>query len=292
MRPRIGAYVLPGDPVWLRESLGQYYGLLDDLVIPVPRGGIGWSGGRIPVDQCMRTIRDVDSRQIAREIVAEWIVPEDPMKGETEQRQAAIDALAQTVDWVVQIDNDEFIPRPAVLLEALEIADSLGLDAVELPMRVLFRRTKRHVFEVVGRKGEPHHEYPGPVLVRSTVKLDRARVTTARFLRLASPAAVSSLQLSRPPADNETRLVDFAASDAIVHNSWARSTGEIRRKVASWAHSGDANFSAYVWLRWWPVPGIWWAVREFHPFSKGLWPRLRRLPNRGLVGDTPDSGSG
>lgn len=289
MRPRIGAYVLPGDPVWLKESLGQYYGLLDDLVIPVPQGGLGWSGGPIPVDECLQIIRNVDSRGIAREVVEEWVAPEDPMRGETEQRQAALNALAETVDWVLQIDNDEFVPRPAVLMEAVELADSLGVDAVELPMRVLFRRTKRNVFEVVGREGELHHEYPGPVLVRPTVQLDRARATTGRFLRMASPSAASSLQLSRSPAENETRLLEYASDDAIVHNSWARSTTEIRRKVASWAHSGDANFTTYVWLRWWPVPFAWWALREFHPFSRGLWPRLRRVPNRGVVADVPSS---
>jgi hypothetical protein len=39
MKPRLGAYVLTGDPVWMRSSLGRYYDLLDDLVVLVPEGG-------------------------------------------------------------------------------------------------------------------------------------------------------------------------------------------------------------------------------------------------------------
>lgn len=287
MSSRLGGYVLPGDPVWLEESLGQYYSLLDDLVIPVPENGLGWTGVPIPVEDCLAVIRRLDSRGIAREIPGRWVNVEEPLKSETEQRQAALNALEATVDWVVQLDGDEFLPRPELLTHAIERAEDLGLNAVELPMRVLYRRTRSYVFEVVGEHGSLHHEYPGSILVRPSVRLGNARQVNGRVLRLGAPEASGSIQLSRPPGDSETRLMEFAADDAIVHNSWARSSREIRRKVASWGHAGDANFGVYYWLRWWPVPWMWWLIQDFHPFSRGLWPRLRRLPNAGLVADRP-----
>lgn len=279
--------MLPGDPVWLAESLGQYYSLLDDLVVPTPVDGLGWSGVPIPVDECLAAIRELDTRGIARELPGRWVDAVDPIKADTAQRQCALAALAGSVDWVVQLDNDEFLPRPALLAQAIDTAEKLGLDAVELPMRVLFRRTKRHVFEIVGPHGNPHHEYPGSVLVRPTVSLSNARQVDGRFLRMGTPRASTSIQLARPAADEEVRLMELVESDAIVHNSWARSPQEIRRKLASWGHSGDANFRRYYWLRWWPAPVAWWAVREFHPFSRGLWPSLHRLPNSGVVADHP-----
>ena len=50
---RFGAYVLPGDTVWLEKTLTRYYPLLDALVVPVPTDGIGWKGVPIPVDDAL-----------------------------------------------------------------------------------------------------------------------------------------------------------------------------------------------------------------------------------------------
>lgn len=289
LKRRIGAYVLPGDPVWLAESLAQYYPLLDDLVVPVPADGLGWSGLPVPVGDCLAAIRSLDTRRIAREFAGHWVNVESPIHADTAQRQSGLDQLATSVDWVVQLDNDEFLPRPALLIEAIDRAEELHVDAVELPMRVLFRRTRKHVFEVTEEGGAPHHEYPGCVIVRPNVRLQNARQVEGPFLRLAAARAGASIQLARPAAEDELRLTNLDEGDAIVHNSWARSPEEIRRKVGSWGHSGDTNFHRYYWFRWWPVPWIWRLLRNFHPFSKGLWPRLRRLPNAGVVADHPQA---
>lgn len=288
-RGRLGAYVLPGDPVWLEESLAQYYPLLDDLVVPVPEDGTGWASVPIPVDDCLAAIRKIDTRGIAREISGRWVDAEEPIRADTAQRQSALEALQDSVDWVVQLDNDEFLPRPGLLHEAIRWAEEVNADAVELPMRVLFRRSRRHVFEIVGRRGEPHHEYPGSVLVRPSVRLANARQVNGRFVRLAAQQAITSIQLARSPEPDEHRFCVLDPDDAVVHNSWARSAGEIQRKVGSWGHARDINYRYYYWFRWWPAPVIWWATRNFHPFSRGLWPRLRRVRNVGWVADHPSA---
>ncbi|WP_427383661.1 hypothetical protein [Janibacter sp. G56] len=149
MTPRLGAYVLPGDPVWLRSSLARYYPLLDDLVVPVPTSGRGWTGHPIPVDECLRIIREIDVRGIVREVEGDWVDTDRPMRADTAQRQAAVDALGERVDWILQVDNDEVLPDTGALLEALGRADAAGCDAVEWPMRVLFRARSRGRFLVV-----------------------------------------------------------------------------------------------------------------------------------------------
>nr|WP_274636848.1 hypothetical protein [Microbacterium bovistercoris] len=284
---RLGAYVLPGDPTWLGETLGQYYPLLDDLVVPVPRSGVGWSGKPILLDECLGIIRAADDRGILRVVEGDWIDPEHPLAADTAQRQAALRSLRGHVDWVLQFDGDEFLPRPAVIAELIDLAEAQEVDAVEIPMRVLYRRTKRHVWEVVESGGETHHEYPGSIILRPEVNLVSARRTAGPFIRVASDDAVRSLQLARPPEPDERRVRGFSADDAIVHNSWARSSASIRRKATGWGHARQFSFARYFWLRWWPTPVMWWSQRDVHPFSGGLWPRLRRIPSRGAVADSP-----
>lgn len=281
---------MPGDSTWLAESLRQYYPLLDDLVIPVPSHGLGWSGQPIPVDECLGVIRAIDTRGILRIVEGEWVDIADPLSADTAQRQAALDALRGRVDWVLQLDGDEFLPRPAVVSDVIEIAEREHAVAVEVPMRVLFRRTKRHVWEVVQASGAILHEYPAPVIVRPEARLVDARRAAGTFVRLTAEEAAGSLQLRHSLAEGEKRVAGFAEADAIVHNSWARSPSSIRRKGTGWGHAKQISFTRYFWLRWWPTPALWWALRDLHPFSRGLWPRLRRLPNAGEVADSPTAG--
>lgn len=274
---RIGAYVLPGDIVWLERTLKSYYHLLDDLVIPVPDGGIGWNGVAVPVQDALARIRKVDHRGIARSISGEWVNPDHPMRADTAQRQAALDDLRGRVDWVIQLDNDEYLPDPEALLAAVDEAERRNLPAVEWPMRVLFRRTRKWVFEIVAENGQPHYEYPGPVVVRPEVRLTDARRTEGEFLRAVVGGDTTSLEVRRPAEEREHRWQTVTHQQAIIHNSWARTPKQIRAKLSSWGHAGDFGRKRYYWTRWWPTPLIWRIQRDFHPFSSGLWPRLFRL---------------
>ncbi|MCA5892883.1 hypothetical protein LEP48_05875 [Isoptericola sp. NEAU-Y5] len=272
-----GAYVLPGDPTWLERTLPRYYPLLDDLVVPVPRDGRGWTGTPIQVAECLEIVRRVDTRGLLRVVEGSWTDPADPLAADTAQRQAALDALSGSVDWIVQIDNDEFLPEASTLVEAIDLAEERGLGIVELPMRVLFRRTGRTVLEVVASDGGPRYEYPGPVAVRAGSTTVNARRAVGPFLRMVVAGDERSLQVNRPAEPGETRLATLRPDQAIVHNSWARTPAQIRAKVSSWGHA-DASLGRYYWTVWWPAPLTWWLLRDFHPFSRGLWPRLARRP--------------
>ncbi|MEG3614436.1 hypothetical protein [Isoptericola haloaureus] len=272
---RVGAYVLPGDPTWLRRTLSVYYPLLDDLVVPVPDGARGWTGRRLPVEECLDIVRDVDARGIVRLVHGSWVDPRDPLGAETRQRQAAVDALAGT-DWVVQVDGDELLPSADLLVHAMDRADARQVDAVELPMRVVFRRTRRARYEVVQSDGAPHLEYPGPVLVRPSARLRSTRRPEGSVLRLVVPGD-TSLQAVRPPEQGETREDLPVDVGSLVHNSWGRTPREILAKIRSWGHANDIHRYRFYLAVWLPTPMTWRLLRNFHPLVGELWPRLDKV---------------
>lgn len=280
---RLAAYVLPGDLVWLERSLRQYYPLVDRLVVPVPSDSLGWTGAPIPVESALEIIRSIDVRGILTTVEGRWTDSADPMRADTAQRQAAIDTLGDEFDWVLQLDNDELLPRPERLHEILDVADARGLRAVEWPMRVLFRRTSSTVYEVVASDGRPRYDYPGPIAVRAGARLTDARRADGRFLRAVVRGDGTSLQVARDLDPGEVRVELLEHEDAIIHNSWARDTASIRQKMASWGHSTGSGFSPYYWFRWWPSPILWRLQRDLHPFARGLWPALRPRPGTGLL---------
>jgi hypothetical protein len=99
------------------------------------------------------------------------------------------------------------------------------------------------------------------------------------------PGDAWSQQVTRAPEPGEARLELIAAEDAIVHNSWARSPADIKRKIGSSGHARDTSLRRYYWLRWRPAPFVWRAMRDFHPLFGSLWPRLARHQNAGVYAD-------
>ena len=271
--------MLAGDPIWLASSLTRYYGVLDDLVVVAPESGLGWTGRPVPVKACLDIVERHDPRGVARILWGEWQNAAEPMRADTSQRQAGIDALGDAVDWILQIDNDEVLPKIEALLGAIRSAEDHRLDAVEWPMRVLYRRTsKRGYLEVVDRDG-PRYDYPGPIAVRPGVELVDARRCRGPFLRPVVRGDDRSLQVRHAVVAGELREERLSAGEAIVHNSWARSPANIRQKLSTWGHASGRRGDLYYLTRWLPAPLTWRLMRDFHPFSRELWPRLAPTPD-------------
>ena len=277
MPPRLGAYILPGDPVWMRSSLRRYYDLLDDLVVPVPRDGTGWTGRKIPVDDCLGIVAELDRRRIARYHYGQWTNRVEPMKADTTQRQTGVDLLNDSVDWILQLDNDEVLPDPAALLRWLTLPVMEGIVGIEWPMRVLLRSLGEGCFlEVAGPDGGPVYEYPGSVLVRAGTRLIDARRHEGKVLRLVVEGDRYSLQNTQPSGGSETRQGGLSPELAIMHNSWGRNPMSIWRKTRTWGHANGVRGAAYFLGTWLPLPLTWRRTRNLHPFADNLWPAVRR----------------
>lgn len=274
---RLHAYVLAADPAWLEESISAYYDLVDEVVVSYDRAGLGWTGSPIPVQHVLDRLTAIDADRKLRFVGGDYTcAAATPMECDTAQRRAALAEAGAGADWVLQIDTDEVLPRPERLLELLEYAQERNLQAVEWPMRVLFRSLRGGRFlEVCDRDGRERFEYPGPIAVRPGVPLFDARRASVPFLRAVVCGDDRSPQLLQRLRPGETRAELLAPNEAILHYSWAGSSERVRTKVASWSHNSGLRSHAFYWVRWWPARLLWRGMHDFHPFARGLWPALK-----------------
>jgi hypothetical protein len=276
---RIKAYILAADPTWIECSVSAYYPCVEEIIVSYDRRGLGWTGAPVALDECLERLRAVDFDRKMKFVPGDFSgAVRDPMENDTLQRNVALQLASEDADWVLQLDTDEYLPSPAALLGALQKADLLGAGALEWPMRVLYRNLPGgRALEICARDGSDHFEYIAPVAVRSGKRLVHSRQTNGAVLRALVRGDCSSVQLSRPLAVGEVREELLNSGEAIIHNSWARSPADLRRKLASWSHA-SARAWIYYWARWLPSIWTWRWMRNLHPFFGGVWPALRVCP--------------
>lgn len=274
----INAYVLAADPTWLRISVSAYYPFIQRLVVSYDARGLSWTGNPTEWKQCLEELANIDVDRKIQYLAGDYSAGTlGLLEADTRQRQEALDAAGTDADWVLQLDTDEVLPKPEQLVRLLESAPA-SVQAVEWPMRVLFRRLRGgHYLEVRARDGSPFYEYPGPVAVRSGARLVNARRAEGMWLRAELPGETGRPQKPRPPADLEVRLTLDRDGEAILHNSWARGPRQVARKVRAWGHYDGARTWKYYLLTWLPSPLTWRALRNLHPLFPGTWPALRRV---------------
>lgn len=274
---RINAYILAADPTWIETSVLAYYSVVRRIVVSYDSAHKGWTGKPIPVETCLRRLKAIDTESKMEFVPGEFHRADvAPMVNDTHQRQAAHNLASTDADWVMELDTDELLPDVDALLRIVKSIEDTEIAAVEWPMRVLFRRMgDGRYLEVASANGSDRFEYPGPIISRPGVTKCDARRVGERTLRVTVPGDRESLQLQRPPDANEIRLEAVSAADAIIHNSWARSAQSVRSKVASWSHNEGARSWFYYYGCWLPSPLLWRVMRDFHPFSRGLWPALK-----------------
>ncbi|MCW2496010.1 hypothetical protein [Jatrophihabitans sp.] len=275
---RVHAYLVVADPTWLRSSVLAYYPHVERIVASYDADGIGWSGARVDAAGCLATLRELDVDHKIEFAAGTYSGGDlDPLVVETRQRSAALARAGAGADWVLQIDTDEVLPEWGALVQALEEAERCGLEAVEWPMRVLYRRLRGDTYlAVVDERDGLHVEYPGPIAVRPGVELVESRRTSQPVLRVCVEAGrASGMQLDAPPAPGEVRWSALEPEAVIWHNSWARSPVVVQRKVRSWGHADGWRSQRYFLARWLPAVLLWRSMRDFHPLVPALWPALR-----------------
>jgi len=271
------AYVLAADPAWVQQSVHSYYHLVEDIVVAYDENSLGWTGTPIPVDECLERLKAMDKDKKMRFIAGNFArLDHAPMENDTFQRQCAFDAASPGADWVIEIDADEILPNPGALIRMLDYAAEREIPLIEWPMRVFFHRLNDGRFlEVCTRSRTERYEYPGPIAARPGSKCIGARCAEGRFLRPVVMGDKQSPQVRASMGPNEVRIENLAMGDAILHFSWARSPEDVKTKIASWGHNEGIKSWLFYTLCWKSAPRIWRWHRDFHPFVRGLWPRLK-----------------
>jgi hypothetical protein len=273
---RLNAYVLAADPTWLEYSVGAYYAVVDRIVVSYDRRFRGWTGSKIPVDECLARLRAIDVSRKMEFVSGDFSAAvADPMENDTLQRNDALRRASQGADWVLQLDTDEWIPNVRALLRVLHQFTESDCVGVEWPMRVLYRGMGGHkALEVCSSEGGDHFEYIAPVIVRANTPLVHSRRVEGTFVRPVVRGDRASLQIRRDPSPLEIRSECLQPEEVIVHNSWARPPRLLQRKLASWSHS-CTRIWWYYFTQWLPSRWRWSGMRNFHPFFGEVWPALR-----------------
>jgi hypothetical protein len=283
---KIGAYVLAADPTWITQSIGAYYDVIDVLLVSYDSNSKSWSGTDIPAAECVDKVRDVDKRSIMVELSGDYsTIAGSPMDRDTKQRQDCVNYLSSRVDWILQIDTDEWIPDINLVIRMLSDLPQ-DVRGIEWPMRVLYRKLGPGLYLAISDlNSKPVYEYPGPIIVRSNETLIDARRISNRIIRYAVRGDTSSLQLRLEHTVGVTVHESLTDANVIIHNSWARSPKSVWRKISSWSHNNGYKSLFYFFLVWLPSPFTWRNIRNIHPFAQGLWPKLSIFNVEGVSSD-------
>lgn len=262
---RIAAYILVGDPNYLRESLSSYYPLVDRIVLSYDQHRTSWTGTPLPVDECLTVIAEIDRENKCVHAPGAFARRDhDPLDNDTFQRQHALDVASQSSDWVIQLDTDEVMLDPARFLRSLERAEATGTSALHYPSRWLYSRASGgRYLEASTRFWRPAASYPGPLAVRAGSRLTRSRQTADPTYRVdLRPWNTDPAHPSKAPVHEV-----IPAGSAVLHYSWVRDEATIRRKFGWSGHASDYSR---------PIVFERWSSRQRHPWRTVLTNPLRR----------------
>ena len=273
---RISAYVLLADPSYLAESIGAYYPYVDRIVLSYDETSTSWTGTPLPVEKCLEIVRALDTEGKCIAAPGRYArLEHDPLENDTFQRQTALDAASTDADWVLQLDTDEVMPHPDAFFAALSRAADAGAGGLDYPARWLYTRVRPgRYLEQATRFWRLAASYPGPLAVRAGTRLRLARQADVPLYR------VDLRHRNTDPWHPADARVDevIPAADAVLHFSWVRDPGVIRRKFG-WSGHTDEMKPPRVYRRWaWRTRHPGWTVATSPLRSQsGGWYRLTRI---------------
>lgn len=254
---RIAAYIMLGDPAFLRQSLRSYYNIVDEVLAIFDSERLSWAGRPLEVDECLEIIRGVDTQSKVRYLSGDFHnISDHPLEAETQQRQAALDELGAEWDWILQIDTDEIVGDQVQLIICLRSAEEAARMALDYPARWIYTRCNNGLYlERCRRLWQISANYPGPIAVKPGVKLRHARQTDD---------PVWHVDFARHSTDPYQlwRTVDqiIPASSGLWHMSWVRSEEGFLQKGVISGHAGDLDWADAMRLWVWRSRHPWWAT--------------------------------
>jgi hypothetical protein len=164
-------------------------------------------------------------------------------------RNAMLKKMAPA-QWYVQLDADEYFLDFAGFVQYLrQLQPSPQIQLVQCKWKTLFKKTN---------KG---------------------------FLTIGGKAEKVPIAINRPVNTSERNHKDAQVIDTsffILHQSWARSTEEVAKKINNWSHSKD--FDTETFYQFWLIindKNYKWQ-RHFHPIYPPIWPYLEKVEAKSI----------
>ncbi len=254
---KVNAYILAADPAWIEASVLSYYDFVDRIVVSYDADSRGYTGREVDVAGCLRRLRAIDRVGKCDFHPGQFAAPDAaPMACETRQRTEALALAGDGADWVLQLDTDEVLPTPSLLLNCIEDAARVGLRTVDFPSLWLYSAAGgRRFLSWCRRGGRVDVMFPGSMAVRPDVHFEFAR-------RSLEPTYHVDIRRQRHLGGKHVRadrVVRF--HESIVHLSMLRSDNELQSKFLTWSHARDRDWS--------PELDGWRAARKY-PRSAAL----------------------
>ena len=254
---RLNAYVLAGDPAWIPESIGSYYGLVDRIVVSYDRAGRSWSGAPLSVAGVPRAhpvAADPDGKVV--------MLPGDHADPDRDSRCVSRPSSGRprsTPPPRGRTGLSSSTPTRSFRTPACSRASSLALAisagrGARVPRTGPLRPWAERVFlEQCGRFWGSQAAYPGPVAVRAG--------TTLSFARQAASAPLYRVDMApwnTDPAHPRWAPVHAVVHprDAVLHMSWVRTEAQMAEKSIVSGHASHRDWARELRT---------WRSRARHP---------------------------
>lgn len=232
----------------LYTSLPLIYEEADKIVLAIDEQRLTWSGISFDIDPgFFKWLENLDTKR--KIIIYEdcFYKPElSTVECDTRERNMLAEKMGQG-GWHIQIDSDEYFLNFKGFVGYLRQFEKIAQKKpvyIYVQFITLFKKIKEGFLYIDSFEKIPvatnHPEY--------------------YYIRLVK--------------DTKPIFTQFL----VVHQSWARTAGEIETKLKSWGHSEDFNVSSY--FNMWNIidSNNYMYLNNFHPLTPSKWSYLHLVP--------------
>ncbi|MBL7712991.1 MAG: hypothetical protein JNL13_11015 [Chitinophagaceae bacterium] len=244
-------YCVAYDWEMLRYSLPQVYQGADEVCLALDKNLVSWTGNPFDMDEeaFLQFVREIDTANKIKVYRDNFFIRElSPMQNEVRQRNMIASFMKDAQEaWYIQLDADEYFLNFASFLRHLGQLKPKRNINVCVPFLILFKQV---------------HE---GFLYISNDSLSKQEMI---------PVATNNPHYE---FGRKNGYFNVITNDTVIHQSWARSSEEIRLKLSNWGHNTDFDVQEY-YKTWEQLSGNnYTSFRNFHPFKASEWEKLRLL---------------
>jgi len=247
-------YLVSYDYEYLKHSLPTIYSCknIQEIILVIDKDRLTWSGNSFEIPNTFFdwiTLFDIDKKITIIE-GSFYNGHAEPIMNETAERNFLFKEMGKC-DWYIQLDCDEYFIDFNAFISKLE---DIYLDTSIYSKQISIRAQ----YAILFKKIEKGYLSISPLRERCWIATSNPICYYGRV-------------------NKNNRLLEL--DDIIVHQSWARSEGEVFQKIMNWGHKNDFNTMSYFNLWQSLDKDNYQYISNFHPLKNNdnVWQRLKLL---------------